>query len=214
MLEGGIRMAFATRSVMAVGALVMLGARLCAQDQRPYAGPACTRPAEDYFAKEVWPKVGAALCLQCHKKGGDAEASRLILKDPRQLQGHAQDDALRHNRDAFARLAAIKHKGQSRLLVKVTGGLRHGGDDVLKPGSKGYLIVAEFVRRINAPKSAMPPTLSAKDLPPFWDGVVMLDSHRLLRRVTLSLAGRLPTDAERRGSPSTGSTACRRCSMP
>ena len=35
-----------------------------------------------------------------------------------------------------------------------------------------------------------------KDQPPFFDGVVMLDARRLLRRVTLSLAGRLPTASE------------------
>src|SRR5262249_45477134 len=33
--------------------------------------------------------------------------------------------------------------------------------------------------------------------PPFFDGVVMLDPKRLLRRVTLSLAGRLPPEAGR-----------------
>ena len=33
--------------------------------------------------------------------------------------------------------------------------------------------------------------------PPFFDGVDMLDAKRLLRRVTLSLAGRLPNAAER-----------------
>ncbi|MBY0513125.1 MAG: hypothetical protein K2P78_04340, partial [Gemmataceae bacterium] len=32
--------------------------------------------------------------------------------------------------------------------------------------------------------------------PPFFAGVVMLEDRRLLRRLTLSLAGRLPTDAE------------------
>jgi hypothetical protein len=156
------------------------------------------RNLDDYFVKEVWPKVGAPLCVQCHIRGGDAEESKLILLDPKKLQGHAQEEALRHNRDAFARLAAVKHKDESRLLVKVAGGLKHGGADALKPGSKGYLILAEFVRRVNAPPSATPrPLVEDKNLPPFFDGVTMLDPKRLLRRVTLSLAGRLPTDAER-----------------
>jgi hypothetical protein len=191
-------MAFVRCSALLVGALLMLAAVLRAQDGKPYAGPACTRPLDDYFAKEVWPKVGAALCLQCHRKGGDAEASRLILQDPRTVHGHAQDEAMLRNREAFARLAAMKHKDQSRLLVKVTGGLKHGGDDVLRPDSKGYRILAEFVRRMNAPKSAPPPVVVDANLPPFWDGVVLMEPKRLLRRVTLSLAGRLPTDAERR----------------
>src|SRR5687767_15477398 len=84
------------------------------------------------------------------------------------------------------------------MLVKVTGGLDHGGADVLKPDSKGYQILAEFVRRINAPQTATPrPVIDDKNLPPFFDGVAMLDPQRLLRRVTLSLSGRLPTAAEK-----------------
>src|SRR5207249_4420937 len=56
-----------------------------------------------------------------------------------------------------------------------------------------------FVRRVNAPPAGTAsPDLAAGDpkAPPFFDGVVMLDDRRLLRRVTLSLAGRLPTEAE------------------
>ncbi len=192
-------MSFAARSV----GFVLLSLFACfaaarGEDKKPYNGPACARPVADYFAKEVWPKIGSARCVQCHKKGGDAEDSDLLLQDPRKLQGHAQDEALRHNREAFARLARVKHKDQFRLLIKVTGGLDHGGAEVLKPDSTGYRILAEFVRRVNAPRSAPPRTIvEAKNLPPFFDGVAMLDARRLLRRVTLSLAGRLPTQAER-----------------
>jgi len=195
----GFNMSFETRSVVLVlGALMVLSSGARGQDNKPYTGPACNRNLDDYFTKEVWPKVGAVLCVQCHIKGGDAEESKLILQDPRKVQGHAQEEAMRHNRDALARLAGVKHKDQSRLLVKVTGGLKHGGGDVLKSGSKGHVILTEFVRRINAPPSTTPrPIVDDKNLPPFFDGLTMLDPKRLLRRVTLSLAGRLPTDAER-----------------
>jgi hypothetical protein len=136
--------------------------------------------------------------VQCHVKGGDAEDSKLLLHDPHKLQGHAQEDALRYNRDAFARIASVKHKDESRLLVKVSGGLKHGGADILKPGSKGYLILQEFVRRVNTPPSKTPsPAIDEKNLPPFFADVTMLNAKQLLRRVTLSLAGRLPSDTER-----------------
>ena len=103
---------------------------------------------------------------------------------------------MRHNRDAFARMAALKEKDQSRMLLKVVGELDHGGKDVLKPDSAGYRILADFVRRVNGPERERPTSRSIPKAPPFFDGVVMLDDRRLLRRVTLSLAGRLPTDAE------------------
>ncbi|HEY1379884.1 MAG TPA: hypothetical protein VGF55_23990, partial [Gemmataceae bacterium] len=59
-----------------------------------------------------------------------------------------------------------------------------------------YRILASFVRRVTAPPAeplaAMPDTTA----PPFFAGVVMLDDRRLLRRLTFSLAGRLPTETE------------------
>lgn len=123
-----------------------------AQEPKPYAGPACAAALDDYFTREVWPKVGAAHCVTCHKAGGDAEKSKLVLRDPaREPNQHARDDALRHNRDAFAKLATAKYRDEYRLLVKVAGGLSHGGAEVLAPDSKGYAVLAEFGRRVNAP---------------------------------------------------------------
>jgi hypothetical protein len=193
-------MSFEARSLVLVfcSLTVCCAAAPPAKVNKPYSGPACTRIGEDYFAKEVWPKVGSVLCLNCHKQGGDAEDSKLILRDPRKLHEHAQDEALHHNREAFARLARTKHRDQSRLLLKVAGKLEHGGEEVLKPDSKGYQILAEFVRRINAPPAtASRPLVDDTKSTPFFDGVVMLEPKRLLRRVTLSLAARLPTEAEK-----------------
>ena len=166
-----------------------------------YNGPACAGlAADEFFTNEVWAKVGAQTCLECHRAGGDAEESEFVLQDPRRSLGPAQDEAMRHNRDQFARVARQKANDKPRLLLKVVGRLRHGGKDVLKPDSPGYRILAELVERANAPAAgvaATPHTMPAADEgPPFFDGVVMLDDRRLLRRVTLSLAGRLPTDAE------------------
>ena len=67
--------------------------------------------------------------------------------------GSGTEQAMRHNRDAFARMARLKEKDQSRLLLKVVGELDHGGKDVLKPDSAGYRILATFVRRVNAPRA-------------------------------------------------------------
>lgn len=144
----------------------------------------------------MWAKVGAQKCLTCHKAGGDAENSTFILRDPQKVQEPARDAATRQNRDAFARMAILKDKDQPRLLQKVIGGQNHGGEDVLKPDSAGYRILAGFVRRVNSPVAAAADVALDPKAPPFFDGVVMLDNRRLLRRLTLSLAARLPTDAE------------------
>lgn len=191
-------MPFPTRLVLlALWGLLAFCVKVRGGDVKPYTDLPCERNRDASFETEVWDKVGAVRCLQCHKDGGDAEESRLILDDPRKLQGHDRDDAMRRNRDAFARIALMKEGDRSRLLVKATGGLDHGGGDVVKPGSKGYLVLEAFVRGADAgpPKGAK--GIGDDDrLPPFFDGVVMLEAKPLLRRVTLSLAGRLPTDAE------------------
>ncbi|MCZ2341982.1 MAG: DUF1592 domain-containing protein [Bacteroidales bacterium] len=164
------------------------------------AQPALACPAADdpYFLQEVWPKVVARSCLTCHKAGGDAEKSRLILRDPARVDENARAEVFRQNRDAFVRLALVPEKNASRLLVKVTGGLDHGGGDVLTPDSAGYRILAEFVRRSGGktPHSPAIPQTTSPRLPPLFTDVVMLEPTRLLRRATLSLAGRLPTAAE------------------
>jgi len=160
-------------------------------------GCSAATAVDDFFRNEVWEKVGAQKCLNCHKAGADAEKSQFILLDPKKSQGQAQDVVMRTNREAFAKMAKLQEKEQYRMLLKVVGGLDHGGADVLKADSTGYRILADFVRRVNSPQTVTPNiTMGEKNAPPFFDGIMMLDDRKLLRRVTLSLAGRLPTDAE------------------
>ncbi len=166
-----------------------------ADEKKEYTGP-CAAPVDDFFVNEVWAKVGAHTCLKCHSAEGEALNSKFILKDPERSTGRDRDEAMRHNRSAFSRMARLKEGDQSRLLLKVVGKLEHGGKEALKPDSASYRVLAEFVRRLLAPID--PRTLAEdKNAPPFFEGIVMLDDRKLLRRVTLSLAGRLPTETER-----------------
>jgi hypothetical protein len=167
-------------------------------DEKPSALTAgCAGAVDNYFAGEVWAKVGRQKCLTCHRKGGDAEKSKFVLLDPRKSTGTARDQAMRHNRIAFARMATVKEKDKYRMLLKVLGELDHGGADVLQPESAEYRILAGFVRRVNGADTGKTPAVAADPRArPFFEGVVMLDNRRLLRRVTLSLAGRLPSKGE------------------
>ncbi len=175
------------------------GSAVSVRENANLHGPACFAE-DDFFRDEVWTKVAAQSCLKCHRVGGDAEDSHLVLQDPSREK--EPGEALRHNRAAFERLAAVREKNEShesRLLAKASGGLEHEGKQVLEPNSTGYRILAEFVRRVNAPdqghvvSDARP---AVRDARPFFEGITMLDDRKLLRRVTLSLAGRLPTDQE------------------
>ncbi|MGH7223130.1 MAG: DUF1592 domain-containing protein, partial [Gemmataceae bacterium] len=166
-------------------------------DKLPQPPKGCAAAVDNYFEEEVWAKVGVRKCLTCHRRGGDAEESKFVLIDPRKKQGAARSEAMRHNRTVFARMAAGKEKDPSRMLLKVVGELDHGGSEVLKPDSVGYRILADFVRRVHGLGARKTPTIATDPkAPPFFQGVVLLDDRRLLRRATLSLAGRLPTVAE------------------
>jgi len=167
-----------------------------AAEAAPYSGAACVAP-DSYFLEEVWTKVAAQACLKCHKVGGDAEDTKLVLQDP--AREKEPGEALRHNKAAFIAVSKQREKDESRLLLKATGGLEHEGKQVIKPGSTAYRILAEWVRQANAPNGAKPGmkvAVSAQDTRSFFDGVAMIDDRKLVRRATLSLAGRLPTDEE------------------
>ncbi len=153
---------------------------------------------DDLFVEEVWTKVASHSCIKCHKAGGDAEESKFVLRDPKRVTGAEVAEVMRGNRAAFAKMARVMEGDESRLLLKSLGKLDHEGEDVLKPDSAGYRVLADFVRQVNGTSAATlaKAMVEDKNAPPFFDGVAMLDDRRLLRRVTLSLAGRLPTEAE------------------
>lgn len=198
-MHSGVRSALPLLATLAILPAFAWGEENPPDAKQVSSGPSCARAVDNFFTEEVWAKVGAQSCLTCHKAGGDAEESPFVLRDPERSQGAEKDETLRHNRDAFVRMARQKEGEQHRLLLKVAGELDHGGEDVLKSDSTGYRILADFVRRVHAPPTVAPaPDLAHadKDGPPFFEGVVMLDDTRLLRRLTLSLAGRLPTAAE------------------
>jgi hypothetical protein len=179
--------------------LVTWGTTVGGAGPKPCTDPGCAAPVDAFFADEVWAKVGATSCLNCHKQGGDAEESKFLLLDLERTPAEEKVAALRHNRNAFAQMARAKEGGEYRVLLKVAGKLDHGGEEVLKPSSTGYRILADFVERMNAkqPATSGPLAIDESKLPPFFEGVVMLDDQRLLRRATLSLAARLPSEAER-----------------
>lgn len=155
--------------------------------------------ATDFFADEVWARVGERTCLQCHTSTGDASDSEFVLQETvRDPSGRAQ--ALSRNQAAFRRMAAATEMGESKLLLKVAGDLDHGGGQVLKTDSTGYRILKRFVLQTNGQTNHGQPDTETPnvsyDATAFFDGLEMIPPRQLLRRVTLSLVGRLPTALE------------------
>ena len=163
------------------------------------------------FISEVWSKVGAVDCLKCHRQGGDAEDSRFVLHALGLESSKQQQSIHAKNLKAFQRMAAEKVNGQSLLLQKVVGGLSHGGEKVVEANSTSFKLLKTFVERrhdietsqLSVPTpSVSPSSVSPSSVPqelvsePFFTDVILLNPKRLLRKATLSLAGRLPSPAE------------------
>jgi len=145
-----------------------------------------------FFENEVWAKVGERTCVRCHHRDGDAAESQFRLL--------RTDEAgwLKQNQSAFAKMAELAEGEHSLLLLKVAGGLEHGGGEVLKADSAGLRILQRYVRGSD-PNYQRPADEVAfdYDATPFFEGVTMMQPARLLRRVALSLCGRLPTSDEK-----------------
>ena len=154
-----------------------------------HRGPGCSG-VDAFFATEVWGKVGERTCLKCHNARGDAAESAFVLRDTLQ-----DDTALAKNQQAFREMAVAQEEGKSRLLLKIAGRLDHGGGEILKNDSTGYKILSRFVNRSTGKPTDIP-SVAELNSKPFFEGVQMMPPRRLLRRVTLSLAARLPTHEE------------------
>jgi hypothetical protein len=151
--------------------------------------------------KVFWSKVGQRVCLKCHHNDGDAAGSELLLGDEFAAAAGQRGELLAKNYAAMVAIARQSDDGQSRLLLKARGELDHGGGEVLAADSSELRLLQQFVASVSGEPAATPSPVDLSqwddDLGSFFDGLEMISDQRLLRRLTLSLAGRLPSDAER-----------------
>jgi hypothetical protein len=153
---------------------------------------------------DAWIKVFERRCLMCHRDGGEADASGFHLTDEPLGSADARAAAARTNAEMLRSFATAATPGDlAPLLVKATGGDNHGGGAIIATNSAAYRVLEAFVESLHAaPGNASFPTRLTDSLgsdlnEEFLRGVSMISHQGLLRRATLSLAGRLPTAEER-----------------
>jgi hypothetical protein len=188
-----IRLSFSRVTRTAFLAIWLIGAAVSA-DEKPksakHVGPGCLA-VDPFFADEVWAKVGERNCLKCHNSQGDASDSKFVLQSTTRNR-----TAVVKNHVEFLKMAKQMEDGKSLLLTKVTGGLDHGGGEVLKADSTELRIIQRFIHRSLGKPDRTNQKQDDYTATPFFEGVQMMAPERLLRRVTLSLVGRLPTAPE------------------
>ena len=179
-----------------------------ADDQTGYRAPSigCS-VAADSFENQVWAKVGETICLRCHTETGDAADSGFRLVKPSAILDR---DAISSNGEAFWTMALRTDQGESWLLAKASGRIDHGGGEAVVAGSSEWKILESFVRRAQI-AGAVPDEVAGEaaldNTGNLFDAIRMISDTQLLRRVSLSLTGRLPTDQERADVAQRGAVA-------
>ena len=172
----------------------------------PNRTPQCT--AERDF-HEAWIKVVERTCLKCHVIDGEASESSFKLHDLLRVPASERTQTNQKNCDALTEIALINEEdGRSRLLAKSKGELDHGGGEILKQDSTAFRVLQDFVRsRQKATPSNYEELPFDDDSRSLFENTKMISERQLLRRITLSLAARLPTISELESIDSQGISA-------
>ena len=152
-----------------------------------------TSVAAETFEAELESAVVQAKCILCHVEGGLARNSSL------QFQRTNTASALNN----FASLSAyVDEKGAELLLSKITGGDGHAGGMQLSQDSEGYEAFERVIAAINELDNPTYYAFSGSSEGPsarqasFLTEVTLEPRESTLRRATLLLQGRLPTEQE------------------
>lgn len=141
----------------------------------------------DFLATKAWKGVIESKCLACHGPGGiaEAQAAKFTIKPA------AYPGFLEANLSELEELSKTSFDGVSVLLSKATGKLEHGGGAVITEGSAEYELLDELVQR-----GIDGDTCEDAVAVPTFDDVELLSPEQTWRKLTLNLAGRLPSSAE------------------
>lgn len=148
-------------------------------------GPTSCMPDDRFFLREIWAPVVSKSCYACHNSQGAAKETSLVLYNA------GWGNYLQSNLDAMTELARTKKDGESVLLLKATGRMSHGGGALMEVGDESFQRLDSFIKRAESDNKC-----EVADDSEFFQDVKFLDYDQTLRKVSLSLAGRTPTQAE------------------
>lgn len=174
------------------------------QDEQVRVCAAAGNQAPLSLSTEVWLKVVQLKCLRCHQQGGDAADTRLVFTDPGKTLQPESVDLLQLNLRVLSDMARNDSDGRPLLLAKPLGQVDHGGGAVVSMDSTEQRLLSEYIRQVRAGKLGTDSSALTTDSAPFFAGVSLANDRQLLRRATLSLAGRLPSATEQQRVDSGG----------
>jgi hypothetical protein len=139
---------------------------------------------EQFFAEQVWAPIVSPKCVPCHNPQGAAKSSGLVYRSS------SEAGFLDANLAVLRDVASLEKDGTSILLLKPTAQMAHGGGQVIAKDGPEYQALATLVQKLGQADAC------ATDVASFFKGVELGDPVRTLRKASLAIAGRLPTDVE------------------
>ena len=139
----------------------------------------------EFFANEI---LGGAMksCAGCHEPGGLAsEQNAAFMLWPSTYPGF-----LDANFEMVAELARSEYDGIPLLLAKASARTDHGGGKVLEEGSDEYKAIEKLIKQIDKPKEC------DAEVDGTIEGIELMTELETLRKASLHLVGRLPTQGE------------------
>lgn len=158
-------------------------------------GTSCTS-TRTYFLTEVWGPVMGRTCVGCHAPGGQARLAGARFELLPASYPNFADHNLASAQAMVNQLYNVGGRQVSALLAKPLALVSHGGNAVFQEGSAEHRAMQGLVARLQSGRSVDDETCSdfGSLAPP--SGIVLMDWPETLRRASLDLVGRLPTDEE------------------
>ncbi|MEZ4449416.1 MAG: DUF1588 domain-containing protein [Nannocystaceae bacterium] len=141
----------------------------------------------EYFVNQVWGPVMSKTCISCHAPDGQAALENAEFR----ILPSAYPGFLDANFDNIKSIAGSQYEGIPLLLAKPSGQVEHGGGKLFDKKSDEYKAIEGLLEQLEKPKEC-PADDGAAD----FAKVDELDAADTLRKATLHLAGRLPSDEE------------------
>jgi hypothetical protein len=179
----------ALSAILASGAL--LGAS-CTNGAIGEPGASC-QSVRSVFLTEVWGPVMAQRCVSCHTPGGTAQLQGARFRILPASYPDFADVNLQAATDMSNVFYAVNGRQIPALIAKPLGLTSHGGGTVVQEGSPEHRALLNLVQRISAGNDDSCRDFGSLAAP---SGVLLLNWHDTLRRASLDLLGRLPTDQE------------------
>ncbi len=126
-------------------------------------------------------------CVTCHNTSGAAKDTKFIL------ERSAVPGYIDANLRTIGDLARYEVDGQKLLLIKPTqDGVEHGGGQLFEAKSKEYEQILAMIERVENPVECA----NEVDFGKYFADIELLDEEATLRKASLALVGRLPTQDE------------------